>query len=195
MLRESQPATRLPVYVTRFVGREGELQSLRLLLLGTRNGPGHESAPTAERQRLLTFVGPGGCGKTRLAVELARSLLPPRADEHDAAGLRIHWVDLASASDAGGLSRVSSAFHVREVPDRPLDRDAVAVVTRRYRVAGSRVSGEGCCHASRQVGADEKGTAGAPGGIRTPNLLIRSQMLYPLSHGRRLPALWPATPT
>ena len=23
----------------------------------------------------------------------------------------------------------------------------------------------------------------APGGIRTPNLLIRSQMLYPLSHG------------
>jgi hypothetical protein len=27
------------------------------------------------------------------------------------------------------------------------------------------------------------GDAGAPGGIRTPNLLIRSQMLYPLSHG------------
>ena len=27
------------------------------------------------------------------------------------------------------------------------------------------------------------GNAGAPGGIRTPNLLIRSQMLYPLSHG------------
>jgi hypothetical protein len=28
-----------------------------------------------------------------------------------------------------------------------------------------------------------RGNAGAPGGIRTPNLLIRSQMLYPLSHG------------
>ena len=27
-------------------------------------------------------------------------------------------------------------------------------------------------------------SSGAPGGIRTPNLLIRSQMLYPLSHGR-----------
>ena len=26
----------------------------------------------------------------------------------------------------------------------------------------------------------------APGGIRTPNLLIRSQMLYPLSYGRLL---------
>ena len=27
-------------------------------------------------------------------------------------------------------------------------------------------------------------TSGAPGEIRTPNLLIRSQMLYPLSYGR-----------
>ncbi len=30
----------------------------------------------------------------------------------------------------------------------------------------------------------------APGGIRTPNLLIRSQMLYPLSHGRLVPCTW-----
>jgi hypothetical protein len=28
------------------------------------------------------------------------------------------------------------------------------------------------------------GNVGAPEGIRTPNLLIRSQMLYPLSYGR-----------
>ena len=27
---------------------------------------------------------------------------------------------------------------------------------------------------------------GTPGGIRTPNLLIRSQMLYPLSYGRKI---------
>jgi hypothetical protein len=27
-------------------------------------------------------------------------------------------------------------------------------------------------------------TRSAPGGIRTPNLLIRNQMLYPLSYGR-----------
>ena len=31
------------------------------------------------------------------------------------------------------------------------------------------------------VGGEE---AGAPGGIRTPDLLIRSQLLYPLSYGR-----------
>jgi hypothetical protein len=29
--------------------------------------------------------------------------------------------------------------------------------------------------------------SGAPGGTRTPNLLIRSQVLYPLSYGRIVP--------
>ena len=32
--------------------------------------------------------------------------------------------------------------------------------------------------------ADRGSLVGAPEGIRTPNLLIRSQMLYPLSYGR-----------
>ena len=31
---------------------------------------------------------------------------------------------------------------------------------------------------------------GAPAGIRTPNLLIRSQMLYPLSYGRKVVNRW-----
>ena len=35
----------------------------------------------------------------------------------------------------------------------------------------------------------------APEGIRTPNLLIRSQMLYPLSYGRLLPRRGRATST
>ena len=33
-------------------------------------------------------------------------------------------------------------------------------------------------------GSEEPGIVGAPEGIRTPNLLIRSQMLYPLSYER-----------
>jgi hypothetical protein len=36
---------------------------------------------------------------------------------------------------------------------------------------------------------------GAPEGIRTPNLLIRSQMLYPLSYGRIFSFLAVAVPT
>ena len=38
-------------------------------------------------------------------------------------------------------------------------------------------------------GSEEPGIIGAPEGIRTPNLLIRSQMLYPLSYRRMFLAL------
>ena len=72
MVMDVQAASRvLPVYVTRFIGRESELETLRRLLLGAVDG-GDQSASAAEGQRLLTLVGPGGCGKTRLAVEVAR---------------------------------------------------------------------------------------------------------------------------
>ena len=47
----------LPAPVTSFVGRDAELTTLEGLLAATR---------------LLTLTGPGGTGKTRLAVELAR---------------------------------------------------------------------------------------------------------------------------
>ena len=48
----------LPVYATGFVGRSTELQALQQLL-------------EARECRLVTIVGPGGMGKTRLAVEAA----------------------------------------------------------------------------------------------------------------------------
>ena len=38
--------------------------------------------------------------------------------------------------------------------------------------------------AQKIPGSEEPGIVGAPEGIRTPNLLIRSQMLYPLSYRR-----------
>jgi hypothetical protein len=38
--------------------------------------------------------------------------------------------------------------------------------------------------AGDQVDTSTTCGCGAPEGIRTPNLLIRSQMLYPLSYGR-----------
>jgi predicted ATPase len=50
------PPSGLPRQPTRFVGRERELAELERLL---------DDAP------LLTLTGPGGCGKTRLALELA----------------------------------------------------------------------------------------------------------------------------
>jgi len=55
----------LPVPTTRLIGRASELRELRDLLAA---------------QRLITLAGPPGSGKTRLAIELARSSLGAFAD-------------------------------------------------------------------------------------------------------------------
>jgi predicted ATPase len=69
---------RLPRPRTSFVGRESELAQARHLL-------GHN--------RLLTLTGPGGCGKTRLSVALAASVMGAFPE-----GVR--FVPLAAISDA-----------------------------------------------------------------------------------------------
>ena len=53
------PTQRLPSQPTPFIGRENELTEISNLL----------QTPDC---RLLTLVGPGGIGKTRLALEVAR---------------------------------------------------------------------------------------------------------------------------
>ncbi len=57
----------LPTSLTAFVGRAWERQEIQRLLL-----PSDSSSETSTR--LLTVTGPGGCGKTRLALEVAQSL-------------------------------------------------------------------------------------------------------------------------
>jgi predicted ATPase len=59
------PPHNLPARLTRFIGREEELSQICHLVGG--DNPGAESAVT----RLLTITGPGGTGKTRLALETA----------------------------------------------------------------------------------------------------------------------------
>ena len=58
----------LPVFLSSFVGRTEAFVALRQLLASSPPGA-----------RLLTLVGPGGIGKTRLALKIARSLVagPP----------------------------------------------------------------------------------------------------------------------
>src|SRR3954468_9794986 len=58
--------TTLPAALTPLVGRDGDVQTLRRWLAD-------------DSIRLVTLVGPGGVGKTRLALEIARSI----ADEDD----------------------------------------------------------------------------------------------------------------
>src|SRR3954463_102320 len=54
----------LPLQFTSFIGRENELEALTLLL----------ADPIC---RFVTVTGPGGIGKTRIAIELASGLLTP----------------------------------------------------------------------------------------------------------------------
>jgi predicted ATPase/DNA-binding SARP family transcriptional activator len=60
-------ASNLPLQITRFFGRRHEIAHLKELLLPTEG----------ERARLVTVTGPGGSGKTRLALAAAEQLVEP----------------------------------------------------------------------------------------------------------------------
>ena len=95
-LRESAPVIRgsahnLPVYNTPMVGRESELVQLSGCLVNAEC-------------RLLSLVGPGGVGKTRLAVQLAHLHLQAFPDGVFFFGLdAVRSSDLLAESIAGGL--------------------------------------------------------------------------------------------
>ncbi len=78
------PPHNLPTPLTPFVGRAGELAKLLLQL----------QQPNC---RLLTLVGPGGMGKTRLALAVARQRLGSYADG-------VFFVSLASLTDVAGVA-------------------------------------------------------------------------------------------
>ena len=90
------PSNNLPAQLTSFIGREGEIQEVKGLLASTR---------------LLTLSGSGGCGKTRLALQIAADLLGEFSD-----GMWI--VELASLSDPSLVTQeVASVLGVREESD------------------------------------------------------------------------------
>ena len=87
-------ATNLPVAGSSLVGREDELRELVLLL--------------SEGTRLLNITGPGGTGKTRLALQVAAELVGTLRDG-------VFWVPLAGLSDAELVSsEVAQAVGARD---------------------------------------------------------------------------------
>jgi predicted ATPase len=100
--RASPVAATLPAPVDRFVGRETELRQLEQHLLDGS-------------VRLVTVTGPGGVGKTRLALEAAL-----RAGQAFGAGA--HLVPLESVSDHSLVaSAIASSLGLRGSARAPLD--------------------------------------------------------------------------
>ena len=86
----------LPVQMTSFIGREGEIAEAKKLISSAR---------------MLTLIGPGGTGKTRLSLQVAGEQIQ-QAEFKDGVWL----VELAQLADSRYvLSEIASAFHLREV--------------------------------------------------------------------------------
>src|ERR671932_720278 len=96
---EKRPSHNMPLALTSFIGREREIAEVKRLLAHTR---------------LLTLTGPGGCGKTRLALAVASEVVEQFEDG-------VWLVELASLSDPDLVGQaVASVLGVHEVPGRSL---------------------------------------------------------------------------
>ncbi len=94
------PRHNLPAPLTRFIGREGDVVALTALLATTR---------------LLTLTGPGGCGKTRLALAVAEATCS------DGPSDGVWLVEFAALTDPALVPQsVAAVLGVREEPRRPL---------------------------------------------------------------------------
>jgi predicted ATPase/class 3 adenylate cyclase len=87
----------LPAQLATFVGREKELSEVRALV---------------ESSRLVTLTGVGGCGKTRLGIQLAAGLL-------DGSGDGVWLVELAAVSDETAVApAICQALGIAAQPGR-----------------------------------------------------------------------------
>jgi predicted ATPase/class 3 adenylate cyclase/DNA-binding CsgD family transcriptional regulator len=89
----------LPIQLTSFVGREKELADVKRLL---------------NNAHLLTLIGPGGTGKTRLSIQAAREILDQYPDG-------VWFVELAPILDPQLVPRTTAiAIGLRDEPQRPV---------------------------------------------------------------------------
>lgn len=97
----------LPTAPTALIGREREVAAV-LGLLGS--------------DPVVTLTGAGGCGKTRLALEVATATI----SSFDGG---VWWLDLAPLTDAAAIdSALVAALGVRPSPNRPLREQALTAL-------------------------------------------------------------------
>jgi predicted ATPase/class 3 adenylate cyclase len=88
----------LSAQLSTFIGRAREMAEVRILV---------------ESSRLVTLAGAGGCGKTRLGLQVAAELL-------DGSGDGVWLAELAAITDEGAVpAAISQAMGLAAQPDRP----------------------------------------------------------------------------
>lgn len=96
---DEEVPSNLPATLNRLIGRAQELEQVKTRLAQTR---------------LVTLLGPGGTGKTRLALQVASEL----RDEFQE---RVYFVDLAASRDSEtAVAAMARTLGVRESSDKPL---------------------------------------------------------------------------
>jgi predicted ATPase/DNA-binding SARP family transcriptional activator len=102
--RNLVPSSNIPIPLTSFIGRQRELKKIAELLSASR---------------LLTLTGPGGVGKTRLAIRAATDSIKVFRDG-------AFWVGLVGLADANLVPQeIAEALGVREVPSEPLEHTLI----------------------------------------------------------------------
>ena len=89
----------LPAQLTTFIGRGKEMETVRELI---------------SEHRIVSLTGAGGCGKTRLAIEVAVKLLQEYKEG-------IWFVDLAPIAVGDLIGKeIMEVLEIKETPDQPL---------------------------------------------------------------------------
>ena len=102
----------LPAPLDSFVGRQHDVDTVRSLL-------------QERRDRLVTLIGPGGVGKTRLAVASASAAA-------DAFPAGVHFIDLTPQRDPSlVISAIAAALGVIDVGDGRLEQRVASVIGER----------------------------------------------------------------
>jgi predicted ATPase/DNA-binding SARP family transcriptional activator len=105
------PGTNVPVPLTSFVGREKEVEEI-IKMLG--------------KKRLVTLMGAGGMGKTRLAIQASNKLIGKFKDG-------IWWVELVGLNDPALIKQeIAKVLDVREVSNRPITDALVEHLQKRH---------------------------------------------------------------
>jgi len=117
----ASPRHNLPTQLTSFIGRGREMAEVQRLLSASR---------------LVTLTGPGGCGKTRLALQVAAELVVEYSDG-------VWLIELAPISDPALVpQKLASALGVRE----ELGRTLAATLANHLREKSSLLVLDNCEH-------------------------------------------------